>query len=207
MIGILLLSWNKLSQIGQAPDWRSNGDHHNHYRTFHDYCYFIINSLSKGTLKQYLLVPLVLVWIHALGTYMQEFEIGPKWMQYHLSSFGDSTRLMPIVMGILIFKADLSISQWHVPPLPAVWITNNMLKWALPANITSTIAGVVMEIAQVTVLREIYIAIREIYIARGYSGSLDYGDILALLLGGIVVMISHFAFQGSVNRKKTRLLY
>ena len=160
--------------------------------------YPTINQYTKGTLKQYLIAPICLFWVHAIGSQLQESAIGPEWMQYHLHVLGVPAACTPLIMMSLVGIIGWKSSKQR-QPLNASWGIDFTLRWTPTTSMALTVVCLVQEIAQVTVYRETYMA-------RGYSGDLDIGDLLALFAGASIMVINHFALRGSVRRKREELL-
>lgn len=151
--------------------------------------------ISKGVLNRYLIVPNVLAWVHVVGNFLQETHRGPEWIIYHLHDLGVATIIMHGVFFIIVFGGSR-----HKSDLTKIPYTIDMtLKLMLPAYVIATLLCCYYKVIQVTVFREESIA-------QGYSGQLDLGDLIALLIGCLIMVINHYAMRGSVLRRKDQIL-
>jgi hypothetical protein len=154
----------------------------------------IIIAFTRGFLTEYLLIPAILIWVNALGGYLQDNSIGSEWVQGHLHNLGVVTYLCSLILGYLLLWA-----IFKPPHKRATFITYKILKWTTPVHGLVTLLCVSSKVSQVTIWRDEYIA-------KGYSGELDVGDIAALIAGFATMVLNHLIMRPRVLRKKEALL-
>lgn len=141
-------------------------------------------------LWRYFLVPAGLVWVHALGEYMQDNNLGPEWAQNHLHNIGSPGRLLGYI-GLAFIFASVPGKNKNQFTLRAVELVMRatIIAWSL-----GVVGCVLFEIKEV-------LFFKERLIADGYSGELDVGDLLAYGVGLALVLPNHFFMQPIVLRK------
>lgn len=150
---------------------------------------YLANQQSR-VLKSHCVAPLSLVFVHIIGYALQEFNIGPEYVQNHLHNLG-AVAIVP-----MSFIASITITLWGLRP----WESRNeiakkiILKYEIPLYSVSCLACIILEIMQVTVFRQKALAM-------GYSGDFDFIDSICYVLGFLIVVVNHYA-----HKKKLRSL-
>jgi hypothetical protein len=157
--------------------------------------WFLINTNrnANGMLKKYLIVPVILIWVHVVGNALQENNIGPEFVRGHLHDIGVAA--MWCMLGLMyLLRIPISGALNYQSTITTV---NSVLKFTIPLHGVTTILCIGYKVSQVTLFRKEYIA-------KGYSGMLDVVDVAALILGFLIMVVNHFALSGSVRRQMKR---
>ena len=151
----------------------------------------ILNVLAAGRLRTYFIVPIALSALHLVGNEMQEREIGPEWIQDHLHNAGIAAGSCSAVAIYLLARGQFK-EEWKPGdnPLLAPMTIAFIPRW----HGAVTLFLILLEVVQVVVNRDSMMA-------RGYSGAVDVGDIVAYLIGFAVIVANHAALRRSVLRE------
>ncbi|WP_028777558.1 hypothetical protein [Shimazuella kribbensis] len=148
-----------------------------------------VNKSANGMVKKYLIVPVILIWVHLVGNALQENNIGPEFLQGHLHDLGVAAMWCMVVLRYFVHPST-TIPYYQ----KAVATANSVLKLTVPLHGVTTLLCIGYKVSQVTVFREEHIA-------KGYSGMLDVADIAALCVGFLVMVVNHYLLRGSVRRQ------
>mgnify|MGYP001310674928 CR=1 FL=1 len=150
-------------------------------------CIIGVSKIYGGNLWKFFLVPCTLLWIHTIGNTLQELQLGPKWVQNHLHNLGVAN----LTIGCAIVHAIIKV-RWN-PNYEKSYKLEVYLPWCtIWYHLAGTAICILEELRQITIAREEYIA-------RGYSGNLDIGDMIAYGLGFIIMLINHFSLRNKIR--------
>lgn len=125
-------------------------------------------------LKGFFATPVALAAVHTVGDCMQTLNLGPEWVQNHLHNLGVCG--LATLLSLAGNKKRLSIKVIQV-----------LMRRMSIVAVALTILAILYEILLVTTLKQSSVA-------KGYSGSLDWIDISAYLVGLALMLANHFAF-------------
>lgn len=151
---------------------------------------------TKGQLTGYMIVPVLLIWVHVIGNGMQETDNGPEWAQNHLHDLGVATFALMQMQIYFGLRHRMSLySPGYDADLPMM-----VMRFVIGSHLVGTLMCIGYKISQVTVFHEDTLA-------KGYSGQLDFGDISMFVLGFLIIVANHFALRGQVLRKRNAYLH
>jgi hypothetical protein len=139
-----------------------------------------------------LIVPFALLWIHVVGNYMQEQEIGASLVRGSLHNIGVASCTMTLPLFCVLWLASRRGAMLLRKTAVELYSKLLLVVWAL-----TTLAGIAYEIYTITYDREEAIKM-------GYSGKIDWWDIAAFALGFVLMCINYLALHPVVMRRACR---
>lgn len=142
----------------------------------------------------YMTVPVLLVWLHVGGSVLQDRNIGPEWVQGHLHNIG-----APVIVMFFAFCGMRGLIARHLKTGMSFRRAGSkaFMTCVLYGWIGGVVVGCLIEVADVTVSREENMA-------QGYSGQLDWGDLVSYGLSAAIMIFNHIKIAPIVLTRRTR---
>lgn len=138
-------------------------------------------SLYCKSMMPYIVAPSVLIAAHLTGESFQHYQVGPAWVQGHLHNVG--------VVTTVAFVFVYCLAVWRrrfrqsLLALNTETIRRYLRRFMLIAY-GGTILGVLDE-------GLVVLANKQALMAEGYSGMVDIVDIIAYVIGLVVLVVNH----------------
>lgn len=151
--------------------------------------FVIISHIYQYSIKRVgiiLIMPLSLMWVHVVGNYMQEQHWGPIWMQNHLHNLGVSSAVLASAAGMTFWATRKYPAQWgpkEIYVAARAFTGGVLMSWIL-----GTIMCVTYEVLNVTIWRADAIK-------QGYSGRMDWPDMIAYAIGLGLMILNHIKIR------------
>lgn len=151
--------------------------------------FMIISHIYQYHIKQVgiiLIMPLSLMWVHVVGNYMQEQHWGPIWMQNHLHNLGVSSTVLVLATYVTLWVMYKRRAQWG--PKVIYVAAQAFANGVLASWIIGTLICVAYEVLNVTIWRADAIK-------QGYSGRMDWPDMIAYAIGLGLMILNHIKIR------------
>lgn len=156
---------------------------------------YFIGKINK-LLTKYLVLPLLLMWLHVAGSTLQDSNLGPEWVQNHLHNLGAAATFMMFGLWRLNKLSDRYMLLNRMSRTRAN--TKALMVCTLQGWTVGVIVGCGIEVLMVT-------AGRANAVQQGYSGAMGWMDIGAYVISEVLILINYYRLAPRVLRETARI--